>query len=169
MKRITLLMAALSAMLTCRALAADVDNSVAGSLDLDRYLGDWYEIARFDHPFERGLQFAKASYSLREDGKVQVLNTGRKNGKTKTSKGKARLTDQPRVLQVSFFCPFYGDYRIMLLDADYQWVLVGGSSDKYLWILSRTPRLSDEVRQTILAEATRRGYDINKLIWVEQE
>lgn len=169
MKRITLFTAGLLAMLGCRALAADVDNSVAGSLNLDRYLGDWYEIARFDHKFERGILFSKANYKLREDGKVQVTNSGLKNGKAKVSKGKAKLTDQPRVLQVSFFGPFYGDYRIMLLDADYQWVLVGCSSDKYLWILSRTPRLSDEVRQTILAEATRRGYDIKKLIWVEQE
>ena len=146
-----------------------VDNSVAGSLKLDQYLGDWYEIARFDHSFERGIQFSKANYSLREDGKVQVLNSGIKDGKPKEAKGKAKLTDNPRILRVSFFGPFYSDYRVMLLDPDYQWVLVGGSSDKYLWILSRTPELTDSVRETILAEAIRRGYDVNKLIWVEQK
>ena len=145
-----------------------VDNSVSGELDLDRYLGTWYEIARFDHTFERGLSFCKASYTLREDGKVGVLNTGVKDGKPKEAKGKAKVTDNPRILRVSFFGPFYGDYRIMLLDDDYQWVLVGGSDDSYLWILSRTPKLEDSVRDNILAEATRRGYVISKLIWVEQ-
>ena len=146
----------------------NVDNSVKGGLELDKYLGDWYEIARFDHPFERGIQFAKANYTLREDGKVAVLNTGIKDGKPKDAKGKAKLTDNPRILRVSFFGPFYGDYRIMLIDPDYKWALVGGSNDKFLWILSRTPKLEDSVRETILAEATRRGYDVGKLIWVEQ-
>ena len=152
----------------CKA-QSKVDNSVSGDLNLDKYLGTWYEIARFDHKFERGIQFCKANYSLREDGKVAVLNTGIKNGEPSEAKGKAKLTDNPRILRVSFFGPFYGDYRIMLLDKDYQWVLVGGSDDSYLWILSRTPRLTDEMKTTILNEATRRGYDVGKLIWVEQE
>lgn len=152
----------------CKA-QTKVDNSVSGDLNLDKYLGTWYEIARFDHKFERGIQFCKANYSLREDGKVIVLNTGIKNGEPSKARGKAKLTDNPRILRVSFFGPFYGDYRIMLLDEEYQWVLVGGSDDSYLWILSRTPKLADDVKDTILAEATRRGYDVNKLIWVEQE
>lgn len=151
----------------CSAQTA-VDNSVAGDLQLERYLGDWYEIARFDHSFERGIQFSKANYTLRQDGKVQVLNSGVKNGKAKESKGKAKLTDDPRILRVSFFGPFYSDYRVMLLDPDYQWVLVGGSSAKFLWILSRTPQLPDDARSAILSEATKRGYDVEKLIWVEQ-
>lgn len=146
-----------------------VDNSVSGDLNLDKYLGTWYEIARFDHKFERGIQFCKAQYSLREDGKVAVLNTGIKNGEPSEARGKAKLTDNPRILRVSFFGPFYGDYRIMLLDEEYQWVLVGGSDESYLWILARTPKISNEVKDVILAEATRRGYDVNKLIWVEQE
>lgn len=146
-----------------------VDNSVSGDLQLEKYLGEWYEVARFDHRFERGMQFCKAQYTLREDGKVAVLNTGIKDGKPKEAKGKAKLTDNPRILRVSFFGPFYGDYRIMLLDEDYQWVLIGGSNAKYLWILSRTPKLTDEVKETILSEATSRGYDVSKLIWVEQE
>ena len=154
--------------LLCGCSKLTVDNSVSGGLDLQKYLGTWYEVARFDHRFERGMSFCKAQYTLRNDGKVDVLNTGIKDGKPKEAVGKAKLTDDPRVLRVSFFGPFYGDYRIMFIDDDYQWVLVGGSSDDYLWILSRSPLLEDAVRDTILAEATHRGYDVSKLIWVEQ-
>lgn len=164
---ISILAAGLFLCIGCTA-QPEVDNSVAGDLQLDQYLGDWYEIARFDHSFERGIQFSKASYTLREDGKVKVLNSGIKDGKAKEAEGKAKLTADPRVLKVSFFGPFYSDYRVMLLDPDYQWVLIGGSSAKYLWILSRTPQLPEVVRETVLAEATRRGYDVGKLIWVEQ-
>ena len=165
---LTLLIMCLFFFTGCKA-QTKVDNSVSGDLNLDKYLGTWYEIARFDHKFERGIQFCKANYSLREDGKVAVLNTGIKNGEPSEAKGKAKFTDTPRILRVSFFGPFYGDYRIMLLDEDYQWVLVGGSDDSYLWILARKPKISDEIKETILAEATRRGYDVGKLIWVEQE
>lgn len=165
---ISILAAGLFLCIGCAA-QPEVDNSVAGDLQLEQYLGDWYEIARFDHRFERGIQFSKANYTLREDGKVQVLNSGIKDGKARQALGKAKLTDNPRILMVSFFGPFYSDYRVMLLDPDYQWVLIGGSSAKYLWILSRTPQLSDEVREFLLSEATRRGYDVGQLIWVEQE
>ena len=164
---ISILAAGLFLCIGCTA-QPEVDNSVAGDLQLEQYLGDWYEIARFDHRFERDIQFSKANYTLREDGKVQVLNSGIKDGKAKEAEGKAKLTADPRVLKVSFFGPFYSDYRVLLLDPDYQWVLIGGSSAKYLWILSRTPQLPEVVRETVLAEATRRGYDVGKLIWVEQ-
>lgn len=166
-----LLITLLMALFSCGACSAQtVDNApVTTPFSLDRYLGSWYEIARFDHSFERGLSHSKAQYALRADGKVDVLNSGIKDGKPKDAKGKAKLTDVPTVLRVSFFGPFYSDYRILLLDPDYQWVLVGGSSAKYLWILSRTPQLEVSVREQILAEATRRGYDVGKLIWVEQE
>lgn len=146
-----------------------VDNSVVPALDLNRYLGSWYEIARFDHRFERGMEQTKANYILREDGHIDVLNTGIKDGKEKTAKGKAKLTDTPALLRVSFFGPFYSDYRVMLLDKEYQYALVGSGSDNYLWILSRTPKLADDVKTTLLDEARRRGYDTDKLIWVKQE
>lgn len=145
-----------------------VDNSVVPTLDLNRFLGDWYEIARFDHRFERGMEQTKATYVLREDGKVDVLNTGVKDGERSEAKGVAKLTDTPALLRVSFWGPFYSDYRVMLLDDDYQYALIGSGSDSYLWILSRTPQISDEVRSLILAEAQRRGYDTDKLIWVRQ-
>ena len=146
-----------------------VDNSVVDTLDLNRYLGDWYEIARFDHSFERGMDFCKATYTLREDGKIDVLNTGIKDGEPKEAKGKGKLTDTPALLRVSFFGPFYADYRVMLLDSAYQYALIGSGSDDYLWILSRTPKLTDDVKTTILTEAKRRGYDTEKLIWVKQK
>ena len=149
--------------------AQKVDNTPIASLDLNKYLGDWYEIARFDHSFERGLDFCKANYLLREDGKIAVTNTGIQKGKNKTSNSKAKTTDTPALLRVSFFGPFYSDYRVMLIDADYQWALIGSGSAKYLWILSRTPELPKETLDTILAEAQRRGYDTSKLIWVKQK
>lgn len=149
--------------------AQKVDNTPVATLDLNRFLGDWYEIARFDHSFERGVELCKANYALREDGKIAVTNTGVKEGKNKTSNGKAKTTDKPAVLRVSFFGPFYSDYRVMMLDDDYQWALIGSGSAKYLWILSRTPELPKETIDLILTEAQRRGYDTTQLIWVRQK
>lgn len=145
-----------------------VDNSVVGELDLQRFLGTWYEIARFDHRFERGMEQTKANYVLRDDGDIDVLNTGIKDGELQTAEGKAKLTDVPAVLRVSFFGPFYSDYRVMLVDSDYQYALIGSGSDEYLWILSRTPQLSDSIKTQILDEAQHRGYDTKQLIWVKQ-
>ena len=145
-----------------------VDNSVVRELDLDRFLGSWYEVARFDHFFERGMSQTKANYVLRDDGNIDVINTGIKDGRPKTAKGKAKQTDIPSLLRVSFFGPFYSDYRVMLVDADYRYMLIGSGSDGYLWILSRTPQLADSDRTAILSEAKRRGYDTDKLIWVKQ-
>ena len=145
-----------------------VNNSVVDDLDIERYLGDWYEIARYDHPFERGIQHSKTHYEMRPDGMIFVTNTGIKDDRAKTAHGKAKRTDEAARLRVSFFGPFYSDYRVMLLDADYQYALVGSKSSQYLWILARTPQLTSEAKATILAEAQRRGYDTEKLIWVEQ-
>lgn len=160
---------ALAAMFFSACDATEIDNSTVKAVDLNRYLGSWYEIAKYDHVFERGLDYAMANYTLREDGKIDVLNTGIKDGRAKDAKGIAKTTNIPGLLKVSFFGPFYSDYRIMMLDADYQYVLVGGSNDKYLWILSRTPQLDDATKTLILAEANRRGYDTSKLIWVKQQ
>ena len=149
--------------------APKVDNSTVSSVDLDRYLGSWYEIAKFDHSFERGLEYAMAKYTLRSDGKIDVLNTGIKDGRAKDAKGIAKTTDQPGLLRVSFFGPFFSDYRILLLDEDYQYVLVGGSTNRFLWILSRTPQLDEATLSLILAEAEHRGYDTTRLLWVKQK
>ena len=148
--------------------ANKVDNSTVQPIDLNRYLGHWYEIARFDHPFERGIYYSMARYTMREDGKIDVLNTGIKDGRAEEATAIAKTTDVPGLLRVSFFGPFFSDYRIMMIDSDYQYALVGGSNEKFLWILSRTPQLDEAVKASILGEADRRGYDINRLIWVKQ-
>lgn len=146
-----------------------VDNSTVKDFDLQKYLGTWYEQARYDHSFERGLTHCTAQYSLRPDGKVRVLNRGIKDGKAHESEGKAKLTKTPGLLRVSFWGPFYSDYRVLMLGPNYSYALVGSSSDKYLWILSRTPLLPEDTILKILNEATRRGYDVSKLIWVNQQ
>ena len=160
---------ALSAMLFAGCESAKVDNSTVKSVDLNRYLGNWYEIARFDHSFERGMEYAMAHYTMRDDGKIDVLNTGIKDGRAEDAKGIAKTTNQPGLLRVSFFGPFFSDYRIMMLDENYQYVLVGGSTNRFLWILSRTPQLDEATLSLILAEAEHRGYDTTRLLWVKQK
>lgn len=157
-----------AAMLAGCVSGPKVDNVPVAALDLNRYLGEWYEIARFDHSFERGVEQAKANYTLNEDGTIKVVNSGIKNGKPKTAIGKGKVTDTPALLRVSFFGPFYADYRVMMIDDDYTYALVGSGGADYLWILSRTPTISDAVKSALLVEARRRGYDTSKLIWVKQ-
>ena len=147
------------------------DNSAVSDFDLSRYLGVWYEIARFDHSFERDLSNVMAEYLLRDDGMVEVINSGWKKGKYKVANGKARQPDpdtDPAHLEVSFFMFFYSDYNVMMLDEDYKVALVGSRSPEYLWILARTPDMNDEILGAMLEEAERRGYDTGKLIWVDQ-
>ena len=145
-----------------------VDNAPVAALDPNHYLGEWYEIARFDHSFERGVEQAKANYTQNADGTIKVVNSGIKDGKPKTAIGKGKTTDTPGLLRVSFFGPFYAEYRVMLIDKEYTRALVGSSSADYLWLLSRSPELSETAKSELLAEAQRRGYDTDKLIWVRQ-
>jgi lipocalin len=144
------------------------------NVDLQRYIGKWYEIARFDHSFERNLVGTTATYSFREDGKIRVINEGYKftlDGKYSKAEGKAKVPNpsEPGRLKVSFFWFFYGDYNILELDTvNYQYVLIGSSTPKYLWILSRTPQMQPEIYEMLLQKAKDRGYDLSKLIKVEQ-
>ena len=139
-------------------------------LELTRYMGKWYEIARFDHRFERGLDRVTAVYSLCDDGKIEVINSGYKDGRLHEARGKAKMPDpdEPGKLKVSFFWFFYSDYFILELDEEYSSVLIGSSSDKYLWILSRTPKLPDNKLKKLLTKAVNRGYDTGKLIYINQ-
>ena len=173
MKLFTTLTTAVAAtMFAYPAFAQEVDNSPVRELNLTNYLGEWYEIARFDHSFERDIQYAKALYSLMDNGMIRVENTGYRDGKYKASVGKAFLPDSernPALLRVSFFGPFYSDYRVLMVTDDYQYALVGSKSPSFLWILSRTPQIPHETLESILIEAEDRGYDTDKLTWVEQD
>jgi lipocalin len=170
MKKLVLatLFAGLMPMMAC---TKDFDNSTVTSFDLSRYLGTWYEVARYDHSFEKGMDNAMAEYILQDDGTVFVLNTAWKNGKYKVAEGKAKYHDpdlEPGALKVSFFLFFYSEYNVMMVDEDYQISLVGSKSKNYLWILSRTPVPDPDLLNMILEEAEARGYDTSKLIWVDQ-
>lgn len=139
----------------------------------DKYLGKWYEIARLDHSFERGLTHVNATYTLREGGGINVLNQGF-NPETKEWKkahGKAYFVNSPEegYLKVSFFGPFYGSYVIIDLDQEnYQYSLVTSYNSNYLWILSRTPKMNEAIKQQLIAKAKSLGFDTDKLIYVEQ-
>ncbi|WP_136513345.1 lipocalin family protein [Geomonas edaphica] len=141
---------------------------------VQNYLGRWYEIARLDHSFERGLTRVSADYSLREDGGLKVVNRGysEKEKRWKEATGKAyfvKAQDQG-YLKVSFFGPFYGSYVIFDLDHDnYQYSLVCGPDRGYLWILSRTPRIENAIKERLVAKAAALGFDTRKLIYVSQD
>lgn len=139
---------------------------------LDRYLGKWYEIARLDHSFERGLSRVTAEYSLRDDGGVKVVNRGfdAERARWKQSEGKAYFVGEPNVghLKVSFFGPFYGSYVIFELDRDYRYAMVSGPDRSYLWLLSRTPTVDDSVKKRFVKRAAELGFNTDALIFVEQ-
>lgn len=151
-----------------------VDLSTVRDVDVRRYLGRWYEIARFNHSFERGMVGVSADYSLKNNGTIKVVNRGYKgtlDGKLKQITGKAKIPNpkDSSKLRVSFFLFFYSDYYILELDKEnYAYALVGSSSSTYLWILSRTPQLSKVIIDELLRKAEKRGFDVSKLIWVEQ-
>lgn len=135
------------------------------TLDLQRYLGTWYEIASYPQRFQRGCVATRADYSLRPDGKLRVLNRCRKetlSGEWKDAEGRARVV-APGKLKVSFFWPFEGDYWVLALDPDYRWALVGGPDRDYLWILSRSPQMDDTTYATITAIAEEQGYALAPL------
>lgn len=141
--------------------------------DVKRYQGTWYEIARLDHRFERGLEAISATYTAREDGGINVLNKGwnKKSGEWEKAEGKAYFieeSDKGR-LKVSFFGPFYGGYNIIALDKkNYSYSMVTGPDKSYLWILSRTKHMPEPIFQELVDNAKKQGYEVDKLILVDQ-
>jgi apolipoprotein D and lipocalin family protein len=140
--------------------------------ELDRYLGKWYEIARLDHSFEKGLSQVTAEYSMRTDGGVLVVNRGFSESKNewKEAEGKAYFvnSDSEGYLKVSFFGPFYGSYVIFELDHEnYQYAFISGPNTKYLWLLSRTPSVGKEVIEKFIEMSNSRGFDTDSLIFVQ--
>lgn len=141
------------------------------NFELERYLGTWYEVARLDHSFERGMTDVTAQYSMREDGGVRVINKGYLVDKErwKEAEGKAYFVEDEKTgfLKVSFFGPFYGAYVIFRLDSvNYQYALVSGPNEEYLWLLARTPNLNKRTKEHLVDFAKSRGFDTSKLIYV---
>ncbi|MDE1328559.1 lipocalin family protein [Vibrio aestuarianus] len=144
------------------------------NFELDNYLGKWYEIARLDHSFERGLTQVTAEYTLRRDGGVLVLNRGfsQANNEWQEAEGKAYFvnSDSEGYLKVSFFGPFYGSYVVFELDEkDYQYAFISGPNTDYLWLLARTPSVEPEVIEKFIDMSQERGFDTSSIIFVEHK
>jgi len=158
-------------LLTGCGVAPDNVQPVSG-FELNRYLGEWYEIARLDHSFERGLEQVTANYSLRSGGGVKVINRGfnPEKNKWKEAEGKAYFVGETDIgqLKVSFFGPFYGGYNVIELDKDgYQYSLVCGPNLSYLWILARDPNLDPRIVEKLVARAKSLGFATEQLIYVK--
>jgi apolipoprotein D and lipocalin family protein len=167
-----LLLAVLGGLNACSTMPPDGVTAVT-PFDLNRYEGKWYEIARLDHAFERGLQDVNASYRRKPDGSVEVINRGfdRERNEWRQAAGRALFTGDTNTasLKVSFFGPFYGGYHVVALDQQhYRWAMVVGPSGDYLWILAREKTLPADIRERLLNQARQLGVDIRQLIWVDQ-
>jgi apolipoprotein D and lipocalin family protein len=170
-----MLVSGLALLFACSANGRHLANdppTVVRHVDLDRYLGKWYEIARYPNRFQKQCVASTAVYSIREDGRIRVLNACRKGsleGPLKRAEGKAWVVDETTQakLKVQFFWPFRGDYWIIDLGENYEYAVVGHPKRKYLWILSRTPQMETEVYEEILERIVRNGYDPDRLIRME--
>lgn len=143
---------------------------VVSHVDLARYLGKWYEIARLPARFQEGCSETTATYTLLENGDISVLNECRRKGKISRAKGRAKVVDKltGAKLKVTFFWPFYGDYWIIQLGNEYEYAVVGTPNRKYLWILSRTPKIQEKLFLDIVEFARTKGFDITNLIRTQQ-
>ncbi|MBK5144710.1 outer membrane lipoprotein Blc [Budviciaceae bacterium BWR-B9] len=162
---------ALSLVLTaCKSPTPPDGVSPITNFDATRYLGKWYEVARLENRFERGLEQVTATYGERNDGGLSVLNRGydQSKGQWKESEGKAYFTEASTTasLKVSFFGPFYGGYNVIALDDNYQYALVSGPNRDYLWILSRTPTIPDSIKQHYLNIARELKFPVDQLLWI---
>jgi apolipoprotein D and lipocalin family protein len=139
---------------------------VVPHVELEKYLGKWYEIAHLPAKFQEGCDETTATYTLLKDGSISVLNQSIKDGKIKQAKGKAKVVDKNSnaKLKVTFFWPFYGDYWILKLGDNYDYSVVGTPNLRYLWILSRTPQMDDKLYSKLIEYAKSKGFDVNKLI-----
>jgi len=174
MKPIVILFGLALVMFGCAGTAvSESPLTVVDTVDVNRYLGKWYEIASYPAWFQKGCTGTTAEYSLLPDGKIQIINRCHKDsleGPLKEPKGKAEVVDTATnaKLKVWFFWPFKGNYWIIDLNPDYQWAVVGEPSRKYLWILSRTPTMDEAVYQGILKQLSQKGYDPDKLRRTDQ-
>ena len=163
---VMMIVAGAAAVIGVRAESKPLD--VVRFVDIQRYLGTWYEIATIPHRFQKGCVGVTANYSLRDDGDVEVVNVCREetlDGKERSVRGKAWIVDKTTnaKLKVRFFWPFSGSYWIIELDSDYQWAVVGHPNRNYLWILSRTPQMSGALYDELLERIAAKGYDLVKI------
>lgn len=146
---------------------------VVENFNIEKYMGTWYEIARFDFKYEKDLKNVTATYSLQDNGLVKVVNRGYNyvTNKEEEAVGKAKLLDNTGsgALKVSFFGPFYSGYNVVMMDPAYENVLVFGESTEYVWILSRNKTIPENVKETFLAKAAEAGYDLKRLVWTVQD
>ena len=152
MKHILILLCVLLGLGGCQSSNnTEIDNRTVQTFDVPRFMGKWHEIARYDHRFEKGMTRVTATYTLLSNGRIEVLKQPDPN--------------DPGKLKVSFFLWFYADYYVLDIDPDYRYVLIGSSSDKYLWIMSREENLPDGVLQELLDKLRKRGYDTDRLVF----
>ncbi|MBQ0148954.1 MAG: lipocalin family protein [Flavobacteriaceae bacterium] len=149
------------------------DINVVKNFDIKSYAGQWYEIARFDFKHEKDLKNVTATYTLNDDGSIKVVNKGYNYVKNEweQSEGKAKFNgnESEAALKVSFFGPFYGGYNVVAMEPDYENVLVFGENKDYIWILSRNKTIPQNVKDKFVAKAKEAGYDLNRLVWTEQD
>lgn len=172
MKKVFLLLIAIMMLSSCGSDSPYL--KTVDKVDVNKYMGTWYEIVRLPNSFEKGLECVTATYSLKENGDVKVTNRGRNvDDRSKIDEANATAwvvdTASNSKLKVRFFWPFAGDYWIIALDKDYQYAMVGTPSRKYLWILSRQSKLDEVVTKSLLDSASRSGFDISKIENVKQD
>lgn len=159
---------AAAAIFAATTIGARDDLEVVPRVDLDRYVGRWYEIARLPNRFEKQCAGSvTATYSVRADGKIEVVNRCRKSsGAYTTATGKAKIVDKTTnaKLKVTFFWPFYGDYWILDLGDNYEYAVVGSPNRKYLWILSRNRQMDESLYRQLLAKMAARGFKTEQMI-----
>lgn len=169
-RRAALALTALLGMAAC-STTPPTGMTPVSPFEIARYTGKWYEIARLDHSFERGLSDVSATYRQQPDGSVEVINRGHDGAKWRQAVGRALFTGPAdrASLKVSFFGPFYGGYHVVALDQrDYRWAMVVGPDRDYLWILARDKQLPAGVREQLLSQAGELGIDVSRLLWVSQ-
>jgi apolipoprotein D and lipocalin family protein len=159
-------------MVSCTGIPKGIE--AVDGFDIRRYAGTWYEVARLDHRFERGLENISATYTLRKDGGIDILNQGlnRDEGKWEKAEGKAYFIQEPNKgrLKVSFLGPFYSSYNIIALDKEhYSYAMVTGPNKSYLWILSRSKQMPKEIFDRLIAQAKSQGFETDKLIFVKHQ
>lgn len=158
-------------LISCRTIPRGV--TAVKPFSQEKYLGTWYEIARLDYKYERHLDHVTAEYGLKPNGLISVTNKGfnYKTQKWEESRGKAKPVSDPKEakLKVSFFGPFYSGYNVIAIDDEYQYALVAGKNTDYLWLLSRSKTMPEEVKAGFLKKASTIGYNTGQLVWVKQD